>query len=196
MYKVLQLFVLSVMTVSILLSCPENHKNTEVTQSKYRSNTEDLNITPELVQKDVSKPTEITQTLSTFSHAKQQYISDLVREPSISEDDIILLAYLAVAESGGECEDGQRLVIDSVLNRMTSEHFPDTVPEVIYQKFQYSCTFDGRMERCEPTDRMIELVKEEIKNKTNSDVIFFTAGQYSKYGTQLFQLGNHYFSSY
>lgn len=196
MYKVLQLFVLSVMTVSILLSCPENHQNTEATQRAYRSNIEDLNITSEIVQKDVSKATESIQTISTFSQVKQQYISDLVREPKISEDDIVLLAYLAVAESGGECEDGQRLVIDSVLNRMTSEHFPDTIPEVIYQKSQYSCTFDGRMERCEPTDRMIELVKEEIRNKTNSDVIFFTAGQYSKYGTRLFPLGNHYFSSY
>lgn len=99
-------------------------------------------------------------------------------------------------EAEGEPEEGQRLVIDTILNRVDSSYFPDTVYDVIYQKNQFSCMWDGRFERIESTAEMCELVREEILSRLDSDVIFFTAGQYSRYGVPLYQVGNHYFSSY
>ena len=93
-------------------------------------------------------------------------------ESLLPYEDISLIALVTMAEAEGECEDGKRLVIDAILNRMDSEHFPDNVYDVIYQRNQ------------------------ELLSRTNTDVIFFTAGEYSKYGVPMFQLGNHYFSSY
>ena len=52
------------------------------------------------------------------------------QEPLATREEIELLALCAMAEAEGECEHGQRLVIDSVLNRVDDPHFPDTISEV------------------------------------------------------------------
>lgn len=111
-------------------------------------------------------------------------------------EDIELIALVTMAEAEGECEEGKRLVIDTILNRVDSGHFPDTVCEVIYQPNQFSPMWNGRVERCDVREDIVMLVREELESRTNYEVIFFTAGQYSKYGTPMFQVENHYFSSY
>lgn len=117
-------------------------------------------------------------------------------KPVYSEEDIELLALVTMAEAEGESEEGKRLVIDTVLNRVDHGRYPDTVSEVIYQKGQFSSMWNGRVNRCYVSDDICKLVEEEIESRTNSDVIFFHAGRYSSYGSPMFQVGNHYFSSY
>lgn len=117
-------------------------------------------------------------------------------EELLPDDDIALIALVTMAEAEGECEEGKRLVIDTILNRMDSEHFPDTAYDVIYQPHQFSSMWNGRADRCEVREDICQLVREELKSRTNYDVIFFTAGCYSDYGVPLFQVENHYFSSY
>ena len=55
-------------------------------------------------------------------------------ESPVSEADIAIIALLTMAEAEGECEEGQRLVIDTVLNRVDDPHFPDNIYDVVYQK--------------------------------------------------------------
>lgn len=117
-------------------------------------------------------------------------------EDLLPYEDISLIALVTMAEAEGECEEGKRLVIDTILNRVDSEHFPDSVYDVIYQKSQFSSIWNGRIDCCEVRDDICQLVKEELRSRTNTDVIFFTAGGYSKYGVPMFQVENHYFSSY
>lgn len=117
-------------------------------------------------------------------------------EELLSYDDISLIALVTMAEAEGECEEGKRLVIDTILNRVDSEYFPDNVYDVVYQKSQFSSIWNGRIDRCEVREDICELVREELQSRTNTDVIFFTAGEYSKYGVPMFQVENHYFSSY
>lgn len=122
-----------------------------------------------------------------------------IEEPekfSITEEEIDLIALVTMAEAEGECEEGKRLVIDTILNRVDSIYWPDTVIEVIYQPHQFTSMWNGRVERCYVTDEIRQLVKEELVSRTNYDVVFFTAGRYGKYGKPMFQVGNHYFSSY
>ena len=117
-------------------------------------------------------------------------------EPLATREEIELLALCAMAEAEGECEHGQRLVIDSVLNRVDDQHFPDTISYVIWQKNQYACMYGDRISRCYVLDELVKLVEEELENRTDYDVVFFNAGHYSDYGVPMFQVGNHYFSSY
>ena len=117
-------------------------------------------------------------------------------KPEYSKEDIELLALVTMAEAEGESEEGKRLVIDTVLNRVDHGRFPDTISDVIYQKGQFSSMWNGRSNRCYVSDDICKLVEEELESRTNSDVIFFHAGRYSDYGSPLFQVGNHYFSSY
>lgn len=121
---------------------------------------------------------------------------EIVKEELLSEEDISLIALVTMAEAEGECEKGKRLVIDTILNRMDSEHFPDTAYDVIYQPYQFSSMWNGRVDRCEVQDDICQLVKEELEVRTSYDVIFFTAGCYSDYGVPMFQVEHHYFSSY
>lgn len=120
----------------------------------------------------------------------------VIEATSLSDEDIDLIALITMAEAEGECEEGKRLVIDTILNRMDSEYFPDTVREVIYQPNQFESVWNGRVDRCHVDDNIRQLVKEELHIRSNSEVIFFTAGEYSSYGTPIMQVENHYFSKY
>lgn len=114
----------------------------------------------------------------------------------ISDEDMVLLALLTIAEAEGESEEGKRLVIDTVLNRVDSEYFPNTISEVIYQKGQFTSMYNGRYDRVDITKDVVILIEEEMRNRTNSEVMFFRTKYYSNYGTPMFSVGNHYFSSY
>lgn len=114
----------------------------------------------------------------------------------MSERDIAQIALVTMAEAEGECEEGKRLVIDTILNRLDSAYFPNTVEGVIYQPYQFSSMWNGRAERCAVREDICRLVKEELKSRRNYDVIFFSSEGYSCYGVPVFQVGNHYFSNY
>lgn len=129
-------------------------------------------------------------TVATFESANKE------KESMLCDSDISLIALCTMAEAEGECEEGQRLVIDTILNRVDSEWFPDTVEDVIYQPRQFTSMWNGRVTKCEVQPDICRLVRNELKSRTNSDVIFFRTGKFSEYGRPLFKVGHHYFSSY
>lgn len=113
-----------------------------------------------------------------------------------SDEEIELIALVTMAEAETECEEGIRLVIDTILNRVESEYFPNTIIEVIYQENQYDCVINGRINRCYVRDDILKFINEEIENRTDGDVIFFRTKKYSRYGSPMYLVGSHYFSSY
>lgn len=147
----------------------------------FRSNGEEVSV-PRVI--DVRKKEPVIAVWQT----------EIIEE--MSKEDVELIALVTMAEAEGECEEGKRLVIDTILNRVDSEHFPDTVYEVIYQPNQFSSMWNGRVDRCEVREDICGLVYEELESRTNYEVMFFTAGEYSAYGVPMFQVENHYFSRY
>ena len=109
--------------------------------------------------------------------------------------DINLMARMVQAEAGNQIEDGQRLVIDCVLNRMESEYFPDTISEVIKAPGQFEVVANGAIRKAEPTDAIYELIRQERKERTNNEVIYFTAGGFNPSGEPWQKVGDHYFST-
>ena len=78
-------------------------------------------------------------------------------------DDAYLLAKIAMAEAEGESMQTKTLVILTVLNRVQSDEFPDTIKEVIFQKgngaHQFSPTIPGgRWYTTEPNEDCWEAV--------------------------------------
>lgn len=133
--------------------------------------------------------------------AKYVEVKQLVKQTKgkmvgISKEDLELIALITMAEAEGESEHGKRLVISTILNRVDSEYFPDTVKGVIYQPNAFTSVWNGRVDRCEVLPDICRLVEDEINSRTNGDVVFFSAGDYSNYGVPMFSEGNHYFSSY
>jgi len=110
--------------------------------------------------------------------------------------EVRLLALLTDAEAGNQPEKGQRLVIDTVLNRVDDEHFPDTITEVIYQRNQFSPVQSGSIWRRQVKPEIVKLVREELEHRTSDEVVFFRMRRYGPYGSPLFRVGDHYFSSY
>lgn len=123
-------------------------------------------------------------------------VTEPIEEPAMSQNDINLIALVTMAEAEGECEEGKRLVIDTILNRIDSSYWPNDASGVIYQPYQFSSMHDGRVERCYVNDDICKLVIEELNERSNYDVVFFTADKYGDYGQPMFNVGNHYFSSY
>lgn len=69
--------------------------------------------------------------------------------PVFDQSEIDILAKITRAEAEGESEIGKIAVAASILNRVKSERYPDTISGVVYQRtsgrYQYSPVADGRI---------------------------------------------------
>lgn len=72
-------------------------------------------------------------------------------EQSYSEEDFYILSHIISAEAGNCSEDMMISVGSVVLNRVADDRFPDTIKEVVFQKGQYSPTWNGAYYQ-EPTE--------------------------------------------
>lgn len=107
--------------------------------------------------------------------------------------EIDIMATCIEAEAGNQGLMGKRLVADVILNRVESERFPDDIVSVIGQKNQFSTLTDGAMSKAEPTAETYEVIRMELKHRTDSKILFFTAGNYNKYCVPAYQYKDHYF---
>ena len=122
-------------------------------------------------------------------------VKDISNADLITMDDAVLIAKLVLAEAEGESELGKRLVIDTVLNRLDSSDFPNTVYDVVYQPYHYDPVWDGRIDLFSELDDTFKLVVDEIQHRTNSEVLYFRTDKFHEFGTPMEQVGNHYFST-
>ena len=176
---------------------------------EYVAETDIIRVVTPVIPKEVLNPKpekiQVEKTVETMPKPDPVEIQGVVEKPepepepepeiSMSKEDMKLIAHMTMAEAEGESEYGQRLVIDTILNRVDSSTFPDSVYGVLYQPYQFSSIKDGRFARCHVKKELYELVVEEVQNRTNYDVIFFRTGHYSEYGTPMFKEGAHYFNS-
>lgn len=100
----------------------------------------------------------------------------------LTENDKYLLAKIAMAEAEGESLETKVLVISTILNRVESEQFPDTVEEVIFQKvdgvYQFSPVIPGgRWYNVEPNEECWEVVQivTESKGDLSKGALYFEA---------------------
>lgn len=105
-----------------------------------------------------------------------------------TQEDLELLAHVIYAEAGSDyCTDEMRYGVGSVvLNRVEDECFPDTLYNVIYQKGQYQCTWDGNIDKT-PDERSYRIAQDLLNNGSifPSDVVYQAefkqgSGVYSK----------------
>ena len=196
-FKLMVMTIMFFIIVSIMLPCSIN-QNTyarsemDICETDYIPDAKvEMGVyVPDAEVEIVKKVKTTTKKIPTRQKPKIKKKEEL----PISKDEVNLLALLCMAEAEGECEKGKRLVIDTVLNRVDSKQFPNTIREVIYQKNQFTSTFNGRMDRCYVKKDICKLVEEEVRSRLNSEVLFFTAGRYGDYGTPMFRVENHYFS--
>jgi len=94
---------------------------------------------------------------------------------AVSEEDVLLLQKIVMAEAEGEPYQGKVAVVNVVLNRLRSANFPDTIKDVIYQKSQFSPVANGRLKRVKPNEDSVRAVKEALSGvkEVSDDTYFF-----------------------
>lgn len=116
----------------------------------------------------------------------------------ISDEDIYTLACLVYHEARGEPFEGQVAVIEVVLNRCLSDYFPDTVEEVVFQKYGDVWQFSPApyLYTAEPTETQYEAVYTALAAEEPIlplDTVYFSTSPYND--SIVAVIGNHYFCS-
>jgi spore germination cell wall hydrolase CwlJ-like protein len=118
-------------------------------------------------------------------------------------EDAYMLARIAMAEAEGEDTEGKALVILTVLNRVASDKFPDTIEEVITQEGAFTSYWNGRYDRVEPNEdcyRALEMVQVQHWDESHGALYFErTTDEDTWHNThlkELFKHGNHTFHTF
>lgn len=102
---------------------------------------------------------------------------------NLSKEEKYLLAKITMAEAEGEDFKTKVLVISTILNRVESNEFPNTIEDVIFQNdngvYQFTPIEDGRWDKVEPNEDCWKAV--EFISTTNDDfsdgALYFEACQ-------------------
>lgn len=114
-----------------------------------------------------------------------------------------ILLKIVEAEAGSEDITGRMLVANVIMNRVNSPCFPDTVEEVVYQKYrgtaQFSPTTDGRIDSVTVSQETIDAVERVMNGEDSSNGALYFRSVYcnSKWHdnalTRVLEYGNHIF---
>lgn len=111
-------------------------------------------------------------------------ISDVLKEETeerLSEYDEYLLAKIVMAEVGCESLESKVLVAHTILNRVASSKFPNTIEEVIFQNngkvYQFTPIANGSWYKLEPNEECYEAVKiaTASEHDASEGALFFEA---------------------
>lgn len=185
-----------IFTMSLLVGYAEEETKIDTRElcKSIRSVAESIDI-PEQEPPDEGIIEEVIEEPAPVIEEEEKVVQTTVPY-TITEEEILMMAQVTMAEAEAEPEYGQRLVIDTMLNRLDNSAFGGkTITDILTAPNQYSYGND-RYYRCYPREDLVELVRQEIANRTDYNVVFFVAGQYSQYGTPMFQVCCHYFSSH
>lgn len=111
-----------------------------------------------------------------------------------TEEEVTMIAAIIQCEASNQSDDGQRYVADSILNRVDSPWFPNTVLEVINQPGQYATRKKAaRLAKSGNIQlRCYGNAIYELTARSNREIIYFGRGYGS--GEPLFKEGDHCFS--
>lgn len=90
-----------------------------------------------------------------------------------TEKEKYMLAKIAMAEAEGCRIKAKELVIHTVLSRIKSDMFPNTVEEVIFQKNQFTPISDGRWNKVEPNEECWQALENVLSSSESKDILFF-----------------------
>ena len=114
--------------------------------------------------------------------------------------DMELLAQLIHAEAGNQELTGKRLVADVVLNRTeTGFNGCDNIEQTIFYINAFSSLYDGNFDKAAwnmtEEDYLAAEMEMLASERIDSEIVYFSAEGYSKYGTPAYKYGDHYFST-
>lgn len=139
-----------------------------------------------------------------FAYPKEEYISDTENEPlspyyeliaNLTDNEKYLIYQITYLEAGNQSMEGQRAVIEVILNRVLSDKYPDTVEGVLSQSGQF-VTWKNRNAKShnEEQEKALELVFTEQPVLT-LDYMMFSMDPFS-WGRNYVKIGDHWFGTF
>lgn len=155
---------------------------------------------------DAEDPTAIelpiTIKIETVEDASLEEVSvpEITQEPQenyvidFTEGEFNLMCVVVEAEAGNCSEDCRQLIADTIINRV-SEY--GSLTEVIYAPSQFTCVWDGGIQRCSiPSESTVCICEQELKQVAYPSVWFFRTKHYFKgLGTPLCEIDGVFFST-
>ena len=145
--------IIIIMMIVALCNMPRPTVNEGVNES-YEYET----IKPHVSALVTYEPDEL-DTQEEETEIEVNYYPEFTYSKDWSVEDGYLLAKIAMAEAEGCNTRTKTLIIMSVLNRVWSDEFPDTIKDVIFQENQFSPIDNGRWDRVEPNEDCYEAVR-------------------------------------
>lgn len=138
--------------------------------------------------------TEITEDTVTEQEENTYYCEWLDTE--ISQEEFKLLCRTTYCEAGGESKKAQVMVCITILNRLRSDKFPDSIHGVIYAKNAFSVTRLKGFKNTKWNARTEKAVQQALKeNKYPKDMFYFRDGRYHRWAKNYKKVGSMYFST-
>ena len=116
----------------------------------------------------------------------------LNQEKSYTEEELDVMAHLLCGEVQSGSWNLQVATGSVVLNRVKSKKYPNSIKEVVFQKGQYACTWDGNYYRT-PTERNWQVAEYLLENGSQiPDNVIYQAqfrqgkGVWQKIGSETF----------
>ena len=130
--------------------------------------------------------------------------AEMAEEVNLSEDEFIFLSSVVEAESDRstattpEALEGRIMIAATIINRINSSYFPDSVEAVLEQSGQFSTVRNGHSitDRSEYSDQAVILAFQYLEEgRIPTNVLFFNCLGYN-YGTPYGNYGGNYFMQY
>ena len=139
-----------------------------------------------------------------FAYLNNKYISDTECAPlspyidlidTLTDDEKYLIYQITFLEAGNQSMEGQRAVVEVILNRVLSDKYPNTVERVLSQSGQFvTWTYRNSKSHNEEQEEALQLVYEEEPILT-LDYLMFSRGKFS-WGRNYIKIGDHWFGTF
>lgn len=134
----------------------------------------------------------------TAIEAKASYEEEKATQCELSNEDKVLLQQIAMAEAKDQGIGGMTFVMQTILNRVDSEEFPDTISEVVFEEGQFATVNDDLYKKYEVTENSQKALKllDVLRNRGQ---LYFEAPAdktdtwHARNLTYVFEYGDHIF---
>lgn len=114
----------------------------------------------------------------------------------LSEDEKYMIYQITFLESGNQSMEGQRAVIEVILNRVLSDKFPNSVQGVLSQSGQFSTwSYMNSRSHNSTQEEALQLVYTESPVLGSTSYVYFSTGKFS-WAHNYVQIGAHWFGTY
>lgn len=114
-----------------------------ITNDKKEESDKEIIITEESKNEFTTEKVKTKQELVKVKNQNKT----IKQKEKYTDEELYIMSHLIYGEAGN-CSDELQIAVGSVvLNRVKSKYFPNTIKEVVFQKGQYACTWDGNYDK-------------------------------------------------